>query len=215
MVTPGAECDYTAWHAAQHWLRQTPPEVVIPFAPVLAKKTTPLAPRMRRDFAAMLSLLRTHAVLCQAARERDPDGRIIASVDGDYAVIRELVADVVAQGIRATVKPEVRETVEAVAYMLSQGREPLERKGKKVTLVLSEDLLYKISGEGEDSGVSLSHLSTALKLDRSSISRRVKEAEEMGFLVNLETRAGRPARLHVGEPMPEDDSVFPSPEELL
>jgi hypothetical protein len=214
MVAPAEDRDYSAWHAAQHWLRVEAAEVTIPFAQTLAKKTAPSAPRMRRDFRSLLSLLRAHALLCQAARERDSAGRIIATVDRDYVVIRELVADVVAQGIRAIVKPEIRETVEAVAYLLSGGKEQAERKGSRVTLVLSQDLLYKISGEGEGSGVNLSHLSTALKLDRSSISRRVKEAEELGYLVNLETRAGRPARLHIGEPMPEDGSVFPSPDEL-
>jgi len=215
MVAPRDECDYSAWHAAQHWLAATPAEVVIPFAQALAKKTAPLAPRMRRDFGALLSLVQTNALLCQAARERDSAGRIIATVERDYAVVRELVADVVAQGLRATVKPETRETVEMVAYLLSGGHEQIERKGKRVTLVLEPGLMTKISGEGEDSGVSLSQLATALKLDRSSVSRRVKEAEELGYLVNMEPRPGRPARLHIGEPMPEDDTVFPSPEELL
>ncbi len=70
-------------------------------------------------------------------------------------MVRELVADVIAQGMRATVKPEIRETVEAVKYLLSGGREPIERKGNRVTMVLSEDLLYKVTGDDDGSGMSL------------------------------------------------------------
>jgi hypothetical protein len=43
----------------------------------------------------------------------DAEGRIVASV-ADYAAVRDLVVDIVAQGVDATVSPIVRETVEAV-----------------------------------------------------------------------------------------------------
>ena len=36
----------------------------------------------------------------------------------------------------------------------------------------------------------------------------------MGYLRNQETRNGYPSQLVVGDPMPEDTGVFPSPEEL-
>jgi hypothetical protein len=42
----------------------------------------------------------------------------------------------------------------------------------------------------------------------------VRVAVERGYLRNAEDRKGRPARLIVGEPMPEDAEILPSPEEL-
>ena len=47
---------------------------------------------------------------------------MVATID-DYAAVRELVADLVAAGVDATVKPDVRETVEAVAYLIKSGAE--------------------------------------------------------------------------------------------
>ena len=49
-------------------------------------------------------------------------GRVIANIE-DYAVVRELVADLVAVGVDATVKPEVREVVQTVACLLEKGQE--------------------------------------------------------------------------------------------
>ena len=40
----------------------------------------------------MLNLIKAHALLHQASRERDKEGRIIATIT-DYRVVRELVAD--------------------------------------------------------------------------------------------------------------------------
>jgi hypothetical protein len=47
----------------------------------------------------VLNLIRAHAHVTPATRERDADGRIIATI-ADYAAIRELVADLVAAGSR-------------------------------------------------------------------------------------------------------------------
>src|SRR5260370_40877235 len=48
--------------------------------------------------------------------DRDQTGAIIAP-PADYAVVRELVAEVFAEGIEATVPATVRETVDAVAAL--------------------------------------------------------------------------------------------------
>ena len=47
-------------------------------------------------------------------KRRDSRGRIIATID-DYTVVRQLVADLVSEGVGATVPSIVRETVHAVA----------------------------------------------------------------------------------------------------
>jgi hypothetical protein len=43
----------------------------------------------------------------------------------------------------------------------------------------------------------------------------VQLAIEGGYLKNREEREGRPYRLVLGDPMPEDREILPKPEELL
>lgn len=88
--------------------------MTVPYAIGLAELIPPIAVRLRRDFGALLNLIRAHAVLHQATRKRDEQGRIVATVD-DYAVVRDLIDDLVSEGVEATVSPTVRETVQAVA----------------------------------------------------------------------------------------------------
>ena len=71
----------------------------------------PVAVRLRRDFKTVLTLIRAHALLHQATRRKDEAGQIIATLE-DYAAVRDLVGDLVAAGVEATVRPEVRETVQ-------------------------------------------------------------------------------------------------------
>ena len=110
------DVDLGRWHDLQHWLAddQTEKRVTIPFAGDLARLVPPVAVRMRRDFGAVLALVRTHAVLHQLNRSRDAEGRIVATVEEDYAVVRELVSPAVSQGVGTTVPVTVREAVQAV-----------------------------------------------------------------------------------------------------
>ena len=130
----------------------------------------------------MLTLIRAHALLHRASRDRTEAGAIIATIE-DYAVVRELVADLFSEGIEATVSNTVRETVDAVA-------------------ALKKD------------EVSLGELAAKLGLDKSVTSRRLRQATEFGYLVNLETRRGRSARIIIGDPMPEMVRLLPEPDEL-
>jgi len=175
--------DLTPWHALQVWLDHSSSQVVIPFAPTLAAAMPPVAVRLRRDLGALLSLIRTHAILHQFSRERDSDNQIVATVE-DYSVVRDLVVDLMSEGLEATVPPTIRETVAAVAALLP-------------------------SAPG---GVSIMQTAKHLKLDKSATSRRVSSAVERGYLANLEDRKGKPSRLVVAEPMPDDLAILPEPE---
>jgi hypothetical protein len=64
----------------------------------------------------MLTLIRAHALLHRASRDRTETGAIIATIE-DYAVVRKLVDDLFSEGIEATVSNTVRETVDAVATL--------------------------------------------------------------------------------------------------
>jgi hypothetical protein len=98
------------WLALQEYIELANHKVIIPFATALAELIPPVAVRLRRDFKAILLLTKAHAVLHQATREVDDEGRIIAKL-ADYAAIRALVNDLVSEKIEQTVSRTTRETV--------------------------------------------------------------------------------------------------------
>ena len=111
--------DRGPWRELQTWLERGEHRVRLPFAKVLAELVPPAAVRLRRDFGALLSLVRAHAILHSFNRARDEAGRIVATFE-DYEVVRELVADLIAEGVEATVSPTVRETVARVGELVVQ-----------------------------------------------------------------------------------------------
>ncbi len=177
--------DFAPWHQLQTWLQKAEHRVFIPYARSLAEQIPPVAVRLRRDFSAILNLIRTHAIIHQLNRSRDHSGRIVAAVE-DYEVVRELVADLVADGVEATVSPTIRETVECIRQLT----------------VSSKD------------GVQVVAVAEKLNLDKSAALRRVRAARQRGYLENLEDRRGRPGRYVLGERLPEDQELLPKPHNL-
>ncbi len=180
---PTADPDLSHWIALQKLLELSERRAVIPYAHALVKAIPPVAVRLRRDVPAILGLIQAHAILHQASRETDAQGRIIATLD-DYAEVRMLVRDLVATGAGLSVPKTVRETVKAV-------------RDAKLPC-----------------GVSLGRIAAALKLDKSTVSRRVDTAIEMGYLRNDEQKKGCPALIKKDEPLPEEVEVLPPPEAL-
>jgi hypothetical protein len=45
-----------------------------------------------------------------------------------------------------------------------------------------------------------------------AVSRRINQAIDLGYLVNEQEKKGQPAKLKVGEPMPDEVGVLPSPD---
>ncbi|MHC4506995.1 MAG: hypothetical protein ACYTFI_27220, partial [Planctomycetota bacterium] len=178
----GEPVDFEQWHALHEWLEEGEREVSVPFARVLAEVLPTANIRLRRDFTQVLTLIRAHALLHRASSGRDATGRIVATVD-DYAVVRELLDDLLAHGLDVSVPPTVRETVNAVR--------DLKQKGHKK--------------------ISLGFLSRTLDLDKSTVSRRVRAALKPGYLVNHETKRGLPMKIDLGETMPADQSILPDP----
>jgi hypothetical protein len=179
------DADLSQWRALQTWLATSNCQVDIPFAARLAEMVSPVAIRLRRDLKTVFTLIRAHALLHQANRRKDAGGRVVAEVS-DYAAVRELVADLVAEGAEVAIKWEVRETVQAVATLLEDGANEVKQ----------------------------SEIKRALKLDKSVVSRRVTAAVDAGFLRNLEDRKGRPARLVIGDPLPDEVELLPQPQRL-
>ncbi len=175
--------DLEQWRDLQRWLADAEHRVTIPYARQLALQVAPVAVRLRRDFGSLLALIRAHAVLHQASRARDDTGRIIATLD-DYTVVRDLVADTIAEGVGATVSDTVRETVTAVGALAS-------KEG-----VMARDVAEKLG------------------LDKSNVSRRLRMAAEGGYLRNLEDKRGKPGRWVIGDSLPESVDLLPDPAQL-
>ena len=53
-----------------------------------------------------------------------------------------------------------------------------------------------------------------LRLNKSSVSYRVKRLLTMGYLGNIEDRKGKPMKLVPGAPLPDEPAPLPSPSEL-
>lgn len=181
----GCGTNLDEWVDLQRWLASDAAEhrVTIPYARVLAELVPPIAVRLRRDFASVLALVRAHAMLHQATRERDEHGRIVATVE-DYEVVRGLVADIVTEGLGATVSPTVRDTVAVVAKR----------------------------AEGE--GVMVRVVAADLGIDKSNAGRRLRLAADGGYVRNLEDKRGRPARWVIGDPLPDEVVVLPTATQL-
>ena len=161
-------------------------KVLIPYAHDLAARADTRAVRLRRDFGALLTLIAAHAILHQCQRERDEQGRIVATL-ADYAAVYDLVIDIIGEGVQAKVSAATRETVEAVRHLSStKGGDP----------------------------VGMAELAAHLHLDRSTVNRRVRVALAEGYLVNLEAKEKQPAKLVLGDPLPEQSAVLPKPDEI-
>ena len=175
--------DYAEWHTLQEGLEQGDHTVVIPFADALAERMPAAnAVRLRRDFPRLLQMIKAHALLHQASRERDAANRIIATI-ADYEVVYDLMAGPMAVEMETAVPDEIRATVEATRRLAEGGRPP-----------------------------ALPALARELGLDKSSVSRRVSQAVALGYLRNLEPRKGLPARLLPGEALPNEEEALPRPE---
>ncbi len=181
------ETDPKPWVALQEWLASpdSSRRVTIPYAKDLARMVPPVAVRLRRDFGAVLNLIRAHAILHQASRERDEQDRIVATL-ADYAAVRALVADLVSEGVETTVPKSVRGAVHAVARLHAKKAEP----------------------------VAVTQVAQELKLDRSAASRRVRAAKDRGYLRDLEGNPRKPSRLVPADPLPEDLEILPQPDAL-
>jgi hypothetical protein len=179
--------DFERWHALQRWLELGDHEVTIPYRDKLADLFLTVAVRLRRDFGAVLALIRTHALLHQATRKRDSRGRIVATIE-DYEVIRALANDAISQGVEKTIKSGVRQVVEKVRELVP---------------------------EGSDKEVKQQELVKGLGRDKGTISRWVGDALDGGYLINREERPrGKPFRLVPGEPLPDDVETLPDPAAL-
>jgi hypothetical protein len=181
--------DFAAWQELQAWLAEAgEARVVIPYVVALAELMPTGATRLRRDFVSMLSLIRAHAILHQATREHDERGRILASLQ-DYAAVRGLIGNLIAEGVGAAVSPVLRATVEAVRELLDEAA-------------------------GEREYVSVKAIADRLKIGMPATYDRVRRALASGYLVNLAKKDERGLKIAVGGALPGSEEYLPSPAEV-
>lgn len=177
--------DVESFLALQRWLQLAGHHrVTVPYARALSEAVPADQVRMRRDFRLLLTTIQVVALLYQRQRQRDAQGRIIATLD-DYGMARRLVLDVFTAAATGGVTPAIRETAEAVAAL----------------------------HDGEN-GVTVKAVGDRMGLAPNTAWYRVQAACRLRYLVNLETRPRQPAQLVPGDPLPEGPSALPEPEDL-
>jgi hypothetical protein len=154
---------------------QAPWDVVVPFAVKLAEEIgrLPNASRINRDYARLISMIKSVAVLRHQDREKDDNGRLIAEVE-DYAMVHELVGKMYETSV-TSVSDKIRNAIRAVGELRKANVTPLTE----------------------------TKVAERLGISKQAISRPVKTAMKQGWLVNHEVKRGYPFDLDVGEPLPE------------
>jgi len=192
MEAEGSLVHFASWHELQAWLADSGEHrVVVPFIGALARLMPNGATRLRRDFVSLLCLLRAHALLHQANRQRDEHGRVVATVDEDYAVIRVLAGDLLAEGADAGVTDALRETVETVRQLLEEAPAGVQH-------------------------VTVRGIGDRLKIGMPATYDRVRRALFAGYLVDTSPSTERAKRIVLGAELPGDSSDYlPAPERVL
>ena len=119
----GTSAPPDALPAFQAYLQALAPwDVVVPFARELAEAiaASPVAARATRDYARLLSLVKSVALLRYSHRARDGRGRIVAEVE-DYATVYALIGDMYTASATGA-SEKVRAAVEAVGALMTRDK---------------------------------------------------------------------------------------------
>ncbi len=181
--------DGEPWKQYATWLAGQDNRVWISFAEEIEDGIEAYDERQRRDITLLFNTIRTLAIMHQARRRRDHKGRIIAELR-DYEMARDLLNDVMSAGIGATVKKNVRDTVDAVRELTINAKPQQEHTTNKA-------------------------LEKYLNLSKGAVSSRVAAALTDGYIVNVAQEGSKANKLAIGADMPDDKPLLPEPEEVL
>ncbi|MFC1945466.1 hypothetical protein ACFLWF_01790, partial [Chloroflexota bacterium] len=168
--------------AFQQYLQlKAPAKVVVPFAKELAAAMAKMAtaPRIMRDFARLLSLIKSTALLRHHRRQLDSLGQIVATL-ADYETIRELVNDMYVDSSTGA-SSDIRKLVQLVIDL-----DHTRSEGQRITNTA---------------------LAKELGMGIKQVTRKTGKAIKLGWLVNREQRKSYPADYAPGEPMPEVEGL--------
>ena len=190
--------EFEPWRDFQRWLAAGETRVFVPFSSVLSQLIEDTrSVRLRRDFGQLLCALKAHALLHREHRRRTTKGSIVATIPEDYRQVRGLLNDILATASELKTNKQIKETVTVV---------------KK----LADDMPYTDARSERDSGgVPIAEIVKAMKLDRSTVQRRLRAAQDAGLLFNLEDKRGRPGRFRVTGELEVPTSLLPTTRELM
>jgi len=160
---------------------KAPVKVIVPYAQELGTGMAKMAsaPRILRDFARLMSLIKAVALIRHHKRQIDSEGRIVAEL-ADYETVRKLVNDMYVDSSTG-VTNDIRELVEAVILLDTKRAD-----GERITNTT---------------------LAKHLNIGVAQALRQAKRAIKLGWLVNQEQRKSHPADYAPGEPMPETEGL--------
>ena len=185
------EPDPSAWHDLQRWLESGEREVWVPYSKTLSRLIYPAMIRLRRDFPALLSLIRANALLHRETRPRDKKGRVVATL-ADYLEVKELFDPLLSAMNEVAVPEGVREVVDAVKALTED-----EEGGASGTKVIASlNARAAVSGERTPS--------------KATIYRNIDYAVKRNYLRDLSGGSG-PTQLKPDAPLPkEGKSLLPA-----
>ena len=197
--------DLANWHDLQRWISLGSNQVIVPFAPQIAKEIRPLMVRFRRDAGALFNFIKASAILHQAQRRVDEKGRIIATV-ADYALAHPIFCQSMAEVSGRTVTDNVR----AVVKLIAERTKALKPTPEKMRFKRVE-----VAGQSEEVTLSSEQIGTALGVGKWAACRAINSAIDLGLLANNETRPRKPFRLIVKHDVDEvGASLLPNPKTI-
>jgi hypothetical protein len=205
--TVGASIDLASWHDFQRWIALGPNDAVIPFAQQITDAIKPLMVRFRRDVGSLFSFIKASALLHQAQRQKDAQGRVIATV-ADYAIAHPIFSKVMAESSGKAVTENVRVVVKLIAERAAAA--PTKHTG---TMRFQR---VEVAGRASEVTISSEQIGIATGLGRSSAYKAVVNAIDLGFLTNNETRPRKPFRLVLQHKLDEAGaSLLPDPTTIV
>ncbi len=197
--------DLAIWHDLQRWIALGPNDAVIPFAQQIATQIKPLMVRFRRDVGSLFNFIKASAILHQAQRQVDAQGRVLATI-ADYQFAYPIFSKIMAQSSGKNVPDNVREVVKLIA----------ERAGSAATRPFKGKFQRTApAGPGSEIVISSQQIGIATGIGKSAAYRAVIAALDLGFLTNNETRPGKPFRLTLKQGVDEAETpLLPDPKTI-
>jgi hypothetical protein len=157
-----------------------PWDAIVPFAGRIVEGIIykGMDPRIQRDFQRILSLIKAVTVLRHQQRQRDANGRWVATLE-DYSYVREVLNDTYSATANDGITRDVRMVVKAVAKLR-----------EKAELSVTYDQVAK-----------------HLEWNKMKSRRKAAIAIKHGWIVNRQDKRGQPADLVIGDPMPNDRAL--------
>jgi hypothetical protein len=198
--------DLAVWHDLQRWLALGPNDAVVPFAREIAERIPPLMVRFRRDISSLFNFIKASAILHQAQRQKDDQGRVVATI-ADYELAYPIFSRVMAESSGKSVPANVHTVVKLIAECTKTGtaKPPTGMRFQRVD----------VAGHAAEIVISSEKIGTATGIGKSAAYRAVLTAIDLGFLANNETRPKKPFRLVLKHGVDElDASLLPDPSSI-